>query len=61
MALADVYDALITSRVYKEAFSHETAVEMIREERGRHFDPEVVRAFLDLEDSFQAIANRFTE
>jgi putative two-component system response regulator len=60
MALADVYDALISPRVYKEAFSHQKATEIIQGERGRHFDPEVVDAFLDLEDVFHNIANNVT-
>ena len=56
MAVADVYDALICHRVYKPAFSHEQAVEIIREGRGRHFDPSVVDAFLELADKFKEIA-----
>lgn len=59
MALADVYDALISERVYKEAFSHEKAKSIIVAGRGSHFDPDVVDAFLRLETSFQEIANRF--
>ena len=43
VALADVYDALTTKRVYKPAFSHAEAVALIREGRGRHFDPAIVR------------------
>lgn len=56
MALADVYDALASKRVYKEAFSHEKSVEIIRDERGKHFDPEVVDAFLDVENTFRNIS-----
>lgn len=56
MALADVYDALISKRVYKPAFSHEKARAIIVEGRGGHFDPDVVDAFLAIEDTFQAIA-----
>ena len=56
MAVADVYDALTTRRVYKEAFSHEKAVEIIRGERGRHFDPDIVDAFLTFQDQFAVIA-----
>lgn len=47
VALADVYDALTSSRVYKSAFRPEIARIMIKEERGRHFDPVIVDAFLD--------------
>lgn len=56
MALADVYDALISPRVYKEAYPHAKAVEIIESERGKHFDPEVVDAFLDMEEVFCNIA-----
>lgn len=56
MALADVYDALISQRVYKEAYPHEKAVEIIESERGKHFDPDIVDAFLDMEEAFRNIA-----
>jgi response regulator RpfG family c-di-GMP phosphodiesterase len=55
MALADVYDALVSKRVYKEPFPHKKALEVIRAERGRHFDPDVVDAFIDIEDVFRNI------
>lgn len=55
MALADVYDALISKRVYKEAFTHEHAAEIIHGGRGKHFDPEVVDAFAALEQTFMRI------
>lgn len=61
MALADVYDALISERVYKKALPHATAVEIIREGRGSHFDPEVLDVFLELKDEFDAIALRFRD
>lgn len=56
MALADVYDALISRRVYKEPRTHEEAVQAIVEGRGKHFDPEVVDAFLAIEGQFRDIA-----
>ena len=56
MALADVYDALTSKRVYKEAYSFEEAGEEIRRERGKHFDPDLVDAFIDLEPIFQNIS-----
>ena len=56
MAVADVYDALISRRVYKPAYSHERAVSMIMDERGRHFDPDVVDAFIDVAREFQTIS-----
>ncbi len=61
MALADVYDALISRRVYKPGMSHEKVVQIIMDGRGKHFDPDVVDAFLSLSDDFQAIATRFAD
>jgi len=61
MALADVYDALISRRVYKENMSHEQAVAIIVAGRGKHFDPDVVDAFLAIQDEFKAIAARFAD
>lgn len=61
MAVADVYDSLISSRVYKPRLSHEKAVSIIKEGRGTHFDPDVVDAFLDKEDTFRRIALRFAD
>jgi len=59
VALADVYDALTTKRVYKPAFSHEKSREIIVKGMGSHFDPDIVRAFLQNEDRFMEILNRF--
>ena len=61
MALADVYDALISKRVYKPPFPHEKAVEIIVEGKGKHFDPDIVDAFLELEDTFRNIALTFAD
>jgi putative two-component system response regulator len=61
MALADVFDALTCRRHYKPAFAMEQAVAIIREGRGRHFDPDVVDAFLALQDTFAAIARRYAD
>ena len=61
MALADVYDALISKRVYKPAFSHEKARTIILEGRGLHFDPDVVDAFLAVESEVCRIAARLTD
>ena len=61
MALADVYDALISRRVHKEAMSHEQAIAIIQQTRGRHFDPDVVDAFLAIEDHFKAIAIAYAD
>ena len=59
MAVADVYDALISRRVYKEGMPHEKAIEIITEGRGSHFDPDVIDAFAELHEEFRAIAARF--
>jgi response regulator RpfG family c-di-GMP phosphodiesterase len=61
MALADVYDALISKRVYKEAFSHEKAKRIIIDGRGTHFDPDVVDAFIEIEGRFAEIAGKFSD
>ena len=61
MALADVYDALISRRVYKEGMSHEQALDFISEGRGKHFDPDMVDAFLLIHQEFRAIAQRFVD
>lgn len=61
MALADVYDALISRRIYKEPMTHDAAAGIIRDGSGSHFDPAVVEAFLAVEAEFQAIAARFID
>ncbi len=61
VALADVYDALTTKRVYKAAFQHEVAKSIILAESGTHFDPRIVETFLACEQQFIDIANRFAE
>ncbi|TPE47517.1 two-component system response regulator [Maribrevibacterium harenarium] len=61
MALADVYDALISERVYKPAFSHDKAKSIILEGDGKHFDPKVVAAFLRQEQQFMDIAARYKD
>ncbi|QDU95113.1 HD-GYP domain-containing protein [Lignipirellula cremea] len=59
VAVADVYDALTSRRVYKDAFSHEKARDIIVGDRGSHFDPAIVDAFLQIEDDFITIRERF--
>ncbi|MBW1785769.1 MAG: response regulator [Deltaproteobacteria bacterium] len=61
MALADVYDALISKRVYKPPFPHEKAVEIIMEGKETHFDPDIVDAFIALESTFRNIALTFAD
>jgi len=60
-AVADVYDALTTRRVYKEAFSHAKAVEIIREGSGTQFDPAVVEAFLNRQATFAKLAETMAD
>ncbi len=61
VALADVYDALTSRRVYKAAFAHEIARSMIVAESGSQFDPLIVQAFVETEERFAAIRQRFTD
>ncbi|MDD2545243.1 MAG: two-component system response regulator [Burkholderiaceae bacterium] len=61
MAVADVYDALISRRIYKEGIPHPEAVQILCEGRGHHFDPDMVDAFVAIQDQFQAIAARFRD
>ena len=61
MAVADVYDALISKRCYKSAFSHEEAMAIMIASRGAAFDPEVLDAFLEIEKEIIAIAEIFTD
>ncbi len=61
MALADVFDALMTRRVYKPPFSLEETTRIIRDGRGRHFDPDVVDAFMACRDAFADIAVRLAD
>lgn len=56
MAVADVYDALISKRCYKEAYTHDEAVRIICEGRGQHFDPELVDVFLECAEQIRAVA-----
>lgn len=61
MALADSYDALTSPRVYKAPLSHEKAVQIITEEKGSHFDPEIVDAFLEAKENFRQIALKYAD
>jgi putative two-component system response regulator len=61
MALADVYDALISRRVYKPPFTHTRATEIILEGRGTHFDPEIVDVFEEFSQAFRQVALFFSE
>ena len=59
MAVADVYDALRSKRVYKVAFNHEISVEIIIKDAGKHFDPNVVQAFIVLQQKFKEIFEQY--
>lgn len=61
MAVADVYDALISRRVYKPPFSHEEAVSIMKKGRGTHFDPDMLDAFLRIEHTFREIALQYRD
>jgi len=61
MAVADVYDALISRRVYKDPIPHFVAVEAIIQEKGTRFDPDVVDAFVGIQNEFHAIAGQYTD
>jgi len=58
MAIADVYDALVTDRPYKVAFSHRTAVDIITADSGSHFDPALVELFVGVNDKFSKISGQ---
>jgi putative two-component system response regulator len=59
MAVADVYDALISKRVYKPAYTHEEALAIMGKGHGTHFDPDVLDAFFEIAERFRAIALQF--
>lgn len=61
MAVADVYDALVSRRVYKESMSHEAARDIMVQGRGTHFDPDILDTFLELETEFRAVADRYRD
>ena len=61
MAIADVYDALLSKRCYKEAFSHSKALEIMIEGRGGHFDPNMLDVFLANEHLFFEIAEKYND
>ncbi|OEF96527.1 HD-GYP domain-containing protein [Desulfuribacillus alkaliarsenatis] len=60
-AVADVYDALISKRPYKEPLSHENAVEIIANNSGSHFDPQIIEAFLSVEQEFKRISEQYSQ
>ena len=61
MAIADVYDALVSQRTYKKPFAHEEAVKIIIEEKGKHFDPILVAVFERVTDQLREVANNYPQ
>jgi putative two-component system response regulator len=61
VAIADVFDALTADRPYKRAWTFEDAVALLRKERGAHFDPDVVDAFLEVQDKIRDVRDRWPE
>lgn len=61
VAIADAYDALTSDRVYRSGVPHDKAVQQIFQERGAQFDPDMVDAFIEIQDQFAAIAERFAD
>ncbi len=61
VALADIYDALVSRRAYKDAWSETTTLSYIKDQSGKLFDPEVVDAFLAIYDVITAIRDKYQE
>jgi putative two-component system response regulator len=61
MALADVFDALISKRIYKQPYTHEEAVAYILQAKGKHFDPDVTEAFQSIQEEFRQIAEQYQD
>jgi len=61
VALADVYDALISTRIYKPAWKEDDVIAILEEEAGHHFDPELVKIFFSIYDVIEAIRNKFPD
>lgn len=61
MALADVYDALVSKRVYKDSLSHEAAVKIITKEKGKAFDPVLVDIFIEKQEIFREIREKYED
>ena len=61
MALSDVYDALRSYRVYKDPWPHKQSREYIVDQRGKHFDPDIVDAFIRRENDFQQIVKKYEQ
>ena len=61
MAVADVFDALVSKRSYKKPFTYEEAIKIIKDGSGKHFDPLIVDAFLSAEDEVRLVEQKFSQ
>lgn len=61
VSIADVYDALVSRRIYKDAYPHEKCVEIIRQGSGKQFDPRLVEVFLSIHQQFREVSARYAE
>lgn len=61
MAVADVYDAMISRRVYRQPISHDQAIKNISEGKGTQFDPDIVDSFIEIHAEFQGIARKYAD
>jgi putative two-component system response regulator len=61
MAIVDVYDALVSKRVYKDPISHYEAIKIIKSESGTHFDAEIVKVFLRIENECKKVVKKYTD
>jgi len=61
VALADVYDALTSERIYKDSWPEEKVLRHIKKQRGKHFDPELVDIFFSIYDVIRAIKSKYSE
>jgi putative two-component system response regulator len=61
MAIADVYDALVSSRSYKEPFAEDEAIDIIKMNSGKQFDPKIAEVFLEVKDQFKAVRDVFSQ
>lgn len=61
MAIIDVYDALTSKRIYKPAYDFDYSIDLIRSECGKHFDPDIVTGFLEIEENVIEISRKFLQ
>jgi putative two-component system response regulator len=61
VALADVFDALMTKRIYKKAYTAETTRDIIQKDSGKHFDPRIVNIFLQQQEKFSEISRKYND